>query len=68
MGRIRTKYIKRISKEMLENHKEKFSADFKNNKKALDDLADIQSKQLRNKIAGCIVHLVNTSKDTSEVR
>ncbi len=67
MGRIRTTYIKRKSKELFEEHKDKFSTDFEKNKKALDEIAEIPSKQLRNKIAGCIVHLIKSSKDT-EVR
>jgi small subunit ribosomal protein S17e len=61
MGRIKTVYIKRKSKELYEKNKDMFSIDFTKNKKSLGELADIESKQLRNKIAGCIVHLVKTS-------
>lgn len=62
MGRIRTVYIKRQSKELYEKHKDVFSTDFEKNKKALGELVDISSKQLRNKIAGCIAHLAKTSE------
>lgn len=67
MGRIRTVYIKRKSKEVLKENSDKFNVDFKNNKKQLDSLADIPSKKLRNKMAGCITHMVKTTK-TPEVQ
>ena len=38
----------------MERHPEAFSSDFEQNKKALEDLAFIPSKQLRNRIAGYI--------------
>lgn len=38
----------------MERHPEAFGADFEQNKKALEDLALIPSKQLRNRIAGYI--------------
>ena len=39
---------------MLQRHPEAFGPDFEQNKKALEDLALIPSKQLRNRIAGYI--------------
>jgi small subunit ribosomal protein S17e len=39
---------------MMERHPEAFGSDFEQNKKALEDLALIPSKQLRNRIAGYI--------------
>jgi small subunit ribosomal protein S17e len=38
----------------LERHPEAFGSDFETNKKALEDLAIIPSKQLRNRMAGYI--------------
>ena len=67
MGRIRTTFIKRKSGELFKEHSDKLSSDFEKNKKILDSVVDIPSKQLRNKIAGAIVHLVKQSKET-EVR
>ena len=37
---------------MLQRHPEAFGSDFEQNKKALEELALIPSKQLRNRIAG----------------
>lgn len=39
---------------MMERHPESFGPDFEQNKKALEELALIPSKQLRNRIAGYI--------------
>jgi small subunit ribosomal protein S17e len=38
----------------LERHPEAFGSDFETNKKALEELAIIPSKQLRNRMAGYI--------------
>jgi small subunit ribosomal protein S17e len=39
---------------LLQRHPEAFGSDFEQNKKALEELALIPSKQLRNRIAGYI--------------
>jgi small subunit ribosomal protein S17e len=46
--------IKRISTELLEKHPDRFSVEFDGNKKALNDLAVVRSKVLRNELAGYI--------------
>lgn len=46
--------IKRISTEVLTLYKEKFGTDFAQNKKALDQIAIVRSKGLKNEIAGYI--------------
>jgi small subunit ribosomal protein S17e len=43
---------RRLSEELLQRHPEAFGTDFEANKKALEELALIPSKQLRNRIAG----------------
>ena len=43
---------RRLSEELLQRHPEAFGSDFEQNKKALEELALIPSKQLRNRIAG----------------
>ena len=45
---------RRLSEELLERHPEAFGTDFEVNKKALEEMALIPSKQLRNRIAGYI--------------
>lgn len=49
---------------MMERHPEAFGSDFEENKKALEELALIPSKQLRNRIAGYIAK--SNKADASE--
>ena len=46
--------IKRISFEVLGEHKSKFGEDFVENKKALNQISIVRSKGLKNKVAGYI--------------
>jgi len=57
MGRIKTTLIKRTGSKLYRESPDKFTADFQNNKQALDAAADIPSKKLRNTIAGYITKL-----------
>ncbi|HSB83968.1 MAG TPA: hypothetical protein VLD64_05725 [Nitrosarchaeum sp.] len=50
--------IKRLSYEVLVDHKPKFGEDFANNKKVLDQIAIIRSKGLKNEIAGYITKFI----------
>jgi len=50
--------IKRLSYEVLDGHKLKFGEDFADNKKALDQIAIIRSKGLKNEIAGYITKFI----------
>lgn len=46
--------IKRISTELLQKYPDRFGLEFDANKKALNDLAVVRSKVLRNELAGYI--------------
>ncbi len=50
--------IKRLSYEVLDGHKLKFGEDFADNKKALDLIAIVRSKGLKNEIAGYITKFI----------
>ena len=58
MGRVRTKTIKRASREVIEKYFYKLTEDFHLNKKILEAVAQISTKRLRNKIAGYTTHLM----------
>ncbi|VEU23921.1 DEKNAAC105239 [Brettanomyces naardenensis] len=58
MGRVRTKTVKRASKVLIEKYYPKLTLDFETNKRLCDEIAEIQSKRLRNKIAGYTTHLM----------
>lgn len=46
--------VRRISSDLIQRYPEKFTTDFSENKKIVQELATIRSKVLRNKIAGYI--------------
>ncbi|KAK6202437.1 40S ribosomal protein S17.e.B [Scheffersomyces amazonensis] len=58
MGRVRTKTVKRASKVLIERFYPKLTLDFETNKRLTSEIAVIQSKRLRNKIAGYTTHLM----------
>ena len=59
---VKPSYIKNIATELLENHREKFSGDFDENKKAVGASTDIPSKRVRNRVAGNITRKVNSKR------
>ena len=58
MGKVRTEYIKRIARELVERFPDKFTSDFENNKKIVGALTSISSTKLRNRIAGYTTRLI----------
>ncbi|MEM5829316.1 MAG: 30S ribosomal protein S17e [Candidatus Aenigmatarchaeota archaeon] len=57
MGRIKTSFVKRVARYLLEKNGDKFSTDFETNKKIVGQLIDINSKRIRNIIAGYITSI-----------
>ena len=47
-----------LSMKVLQDHKEKFGVDFTKNKQALNDICKINSKALKNKLAGYITKFI----------
>ena len=58
MGRVRTKTVKKAARVIVEKYYSKLTMDFQINKKIAEEVAIIQSKRLRNKIAGFTTHLM----------
>jgi small subunit ribosomal protein S17e len=56
--------VKRLSTELLNRYPDKFNVDFQQNKKTIDVIAKVRSKELRNQIAGYIASYIN--KQTKE--
>ncbi|MFQ6012309.1 MAG: 30S ribosomal protein S17e [Thermoplasmata archaeon] len=57
MGNIRPTYIKRVALELIRRHPDRFNEDFEANKKAVQELTDVTSSTMRNRIAGYVTHL-----------
>ncbi len=50
--------IKRISREILHDYKDDFGVDFLENKKILNKISIIRSKELKNELAGYITKII----------
>jgi small subunit ribosomal protein S17e len=61
LGKVRTEYIKRMARELVERFPDKFTTDFENNKKIVDTLTSVSSTKLRNRIAGYTTRLIVTA-------
>ncbi len=57
MGRIKTTFIKRKTKELLATHGDKFSTDFSKNKELTNKYTTVIGKKMRNVIAGYMTRL-----------
>ena len=57
MGRIKTDMVKRTGTKIYKSNPKKFSGSFDKNKIAVDSVAEVRSKKLRNVIAGHITRL-----------
>ncbi|MFT4310704.1 MAG: 30S ribosomal protein S17e [Candidatus Woesearchaeota archaeon] len=57
MGRIKTQQTKRLTR-MLMASSDKFTTDFTHNKTVVNDIAQVQSKKIRNIVAGYASRLV----------
>ncbi|ODS42768.1 MAG: 30S ribosomal protein S17e [Candidatus Altiarchaeales archaeon IMC4] len=57
MGRIKQTSLKRVAKELLKEYDAEFSSEFETNKKAVGQFSTVQSKSVRNKIAGYITRV-----------
>jgi|TARA_B100001964_G_C13888059_1_gene445949 small subunit ribosomal protein S17e len=63
MGRIKTKLIKRTVKKLINEHREKFTDKFDDNKKSVVELLEVESKKLRNIVAGYLTKLKKREKE-----
>jgi len=58
MGKVRTKTIKKSSRRIIERYYPRLTLDFHTNKRICDDIAEIPTKRMRNKIAGYVTRLM----------
>lgn len=54
---VKQKYIKRIAHEIMKQHGDRVTTDFKTNRELLKEIVDIQGILLKNQIAGYMVRL-----------
>ena len=63
MGRIKTKQIKRVTQDLVDNHGDQFTHEYAEKKVKVEQYAEIKSKKLRNTIAGYVTRLTRMNKD-----
>ncbi|HID17702.1 TPA: 30S ribosomal protein S17e [Candidatus Bathyarchaeota archaeon] len=57
MGKVRTQVVKKVAKELLEKYPDAFTTSFEENKRAVEQLLEVDGKRLRNRIAGYVTNL-----------
>ncbi|MCS3924802.1 30S ribosomal protein S17e [Methanosalsum natronophilum] len=62
MGNIRQSSIKNISRLLIEKHGDVFTNDFDENKHLVTKYTSIESKNIRNKVAGYVTRKVARSQ------
>jgi small subunit ribosomal protein S17e len=62
MGRIKTMLIKRTTTDLMEKHGEEFTTNFDDNKRILETKVKLNSKKMRNVIAGYATRLKKLSR------
>lgn len=67
MGRIRSKFIKRNTRQIIDEHGEKFGSDFSKNKQALSGVVTTFSKKIRNRLAGYLTFIKKKGKSLRKV-
>ena len=60
MGSIRQTYIKSTVDALLRQHPGEFTADFNANKAQVEKLTGVESKELRNRVAGYVTRKVSS--------
>ena len=63
MGNIRPSFIKIRAIKLVEQHREKFTDDFDHNNIVVSQLTDVDSKKLRNWIAGYVTRYLQRRVD-----
>ena len=59
MGTVKPAYIKNIAMELLKKYYDMFTNDFDHNKRVVQELTNIKSKKVRNRVAGYITRKIN---------
>ena len=66
MGNVKPAYIKKLALELVERFPDKFTDDFEENKKIVEKLTTISTKNMRNRIAGYIARIMEDRKSKNE--
>jgi small subunit ribosomal protein S17e len=59
---IKPTYIKALGLEILSSYGPRFSKDFDENKQIVTEVTTVESKRVRNRVAGFITRKINTGR------
>ncbi|ADQ66698.1 30S ribosomal protein S17e [Halogeometricum borinquense] len=62
---IKPKYVKQLGKVLLDKYPQAFNTDFETNKESVSKLTNVESKGVRNRIAGYITRKKGGSSQTA---
>ncbi|NOQ56175.1 MAG: 30S ribosomal protein S17e [Nanohaloarchaea archaeon] len=62
MGKIKHTFIKRSARQIYEQNPKEFSTDFNKNKKAIAAKNVVESKRIRNKMAGYMIKIIKNKQ------
>jgi small subunit ribosomal protein S17e len=63
MGRIKTKLAKRVALKLVREYRSQLKDNFEDNKKIVDELAEVPSHKIRNIIAGYITRIIKNKQE-----
>ncbi|MCL5878074.1 MAG: 30S ribosomal protein S17e [Candidatus Bathyarchaeota archaeon] len=67
MGKVKTEQIKHLGKELMARFPGKFTTNFDENKRTVDELTKGATTRVRNKIAGYITRTMALAQSSSEM-
>lgn len=62
MGKVKTEQIKHLAKELITRFPDKFTTNFDDNKRLVDELTEGTTTRVRNQVAGYITRTVTLSQ------
>jgi small subunit ribosomal protein S17e len=65
LGKVRPDQIKKAAREIVSRYHERFTTNFEENKKTLDQVAHVYSPKMKNRIAGYITRLMVISEQAT---
>ncbi|MEF8775239.1 MAG: 30S ribosomal protein S17e [Haloarculaceae archaeon] len=60
---IKPAYVKKTATLLMERYPEAFGEDFEHNKEVVQEVTNIESKNVRNRIAGYVTHKLGTATE-----
>lgn len=63
MGKVKTEQIKHLAKELIARFPNKFTINFDDNKRMVDELTEGATTRVRNQVAGYITRTIALSKN-----